>query len=360
MSERCRALACALVTIALWAAAGPAAVVRAQPPAALPPERPLAAAMQVEPGATCLDLQRLALRVARWRERDTVDARIRVRVQGDAHSSTQVSFSVTVEGGAHAERTISDAPVDCDQLHSAVALSIALSIDATLTAGNPSDPVVEIPVPAEPPASTAHAPGIQLTPDLPTYEQRRRPDSHTEDSRSSPPHLELGVYGGATTGLLTDTSLALAPRLSFAPNAWFSVAVAGLASTLADQIIPQTPGHFDLRLLAAGADVCAGHEVVESLQLQACLGVRAGVLRATGTGYPRAMDGTEPWLASALSAQARVWLASWAAIGVAVEGLAPFARHVILIRGVLGAPDRSRLLPAIGLATTIGPVFRFF
>src|SRR5256885_2021288 len=76
------------------------------PAAAAPPERPLAEVVQVDAGATCLDAELLTLRIARWRERDTVDARIRIVVHGDARSPTHVSFTVTEQDGGHAERTL--------------------------------------------------------------------------------------------------------------------------------------------------------------------------------------------------------------------------------------------------------------
>ncbi len=330
----------------LWAA-----VLHAQPPAAgsAPvPERPLAELMEVDPGATCLELQRLSLRIARWRERDSADARIHVHVQGDAHSATRIAFTVTVQGGGHAERTIADAPNDCNELHSAVALSVALAIDATLNPGNPTDPVVDIPTPPEPAAPA---------PRLPTP----RPEKSAPASRhgSALDHLEIALLGGATTGLLTDVTLAFGPRLSYSPNAWLHLAAVGFATTLDRQVLVGARGHFDTQLLAGGVDACLGGEIIEHLQLMGCTGLRAGTLTALGQQYPTTAGAPEPWVAVAASLQLRAWVASWAGLGVAVEGIGPVARHEILLRG-RGVPDRRELLPPVGLATTIGPVFRFF
>src|SRR5262245_20564368 len=127
-SRSARACAVYACTWLVWWCLASAALAQSDAPA---PERPIASLVQVEAGATCLETDRLALRIAGWRERDTVDARIRVDVHGDPSSATRVEFTVTA-GGATSQRTLADAPEDCDQLHSAVALAIALSIDATL------------------------------------------------------------------------------------------------------------------------------------------------------------------------------------------------------------------------------------
>ena len=92
--------------------------------------------LTLDSGATCLERKRLISRIIRWRETEDVDATLRVQVWVIPKVATRVFFSVARDGVNPAERTLANAPSDCDELHSAVALSIAIAIDSLFAARN--------------------------------------------------------------------------------------------------------------------------------------------------------------------------------------------------------------------------------
>ncbi len=355
------ALVCSGVAM-LWLAQRAAA--QAQPH----PERPLAEVVQVHPGATCLAADRLISRVARWRERESVDARIQVSVEGDAKVPTRVSFVVKEASGAHAERSLEDAPTDCDQLHAAVALSIALAIDATLleadAKGAQAAPPPPPPIKESPPAPPLRPlPAEQPAPKPEVVERAVLPVRHARHAATNgePLHLDVGLFGGANTGLLSAAALGLGTRISLSPAPWLSLAVVGLGTGVGEQTIASAPGLFDAQLIVGGLDACFLGQAIDGLELQGCVGARGGQMRTIGHSFPVASRvAPAAWWAFNGSGQARLWLTRWVAIGLSLELLVPTAEQVILVRGLNGARDRSLVLPRVGLSAGLGPVFRLF
>ncbi len=311
---------------------------------------PLAQVVQLDAGATCLEMDRLTLRITRWRERDTVDARIRVDVHGDAASANRVSFTVTKLGGASAQRTLANAPEDCDELHSAVALAIALSIDATLIDPR-AQKEAELPVPDA--AEPEHTP-LLPPPALLQHPERSRP------AAEAPMHLELGLLIGPSVRVLRDTTPAFSPRLWFSPLPWFSLSLTGYVTHLAEQRVGTTPGDVSSTLATGGLEACFGGQPIEQLDLTGCIGGRLGALHNRGTGFTPNFTTTNAWSAISGAVQLRAWVVREVAVGVSIEGFVPPAEYVILVRGVRGAADQSAAFPHFGLLIAIGPVFRFF
>ena len=292
--------------------------------------------VSVDPGATCLDRARLIERVARWLQRTEVTVPLRVQVRGDSELPKRVFFSVKTGPGEAAERRLDNAPSDCDQLHSAVALSIALAIEATLQRPSAAGELPEMP---------DKPPGWQ-----------RDPPSH-------PVHLELAVLGGASVGVLTGASFAGAPRLGISPLSWLEVSIVGLGTHLSGETIQDVPGSFESTLLAGGLDACFGGEATQGVSFFMCLGGRAGSFRSTGDSYNSGnRTSYRPWWALAGSGQGRFWISSSIAIGTSVEALYALAQRDIVVHPRPGedSPSVVRPVPQLGLSVTIGPVFRIF
>ncbi|HKP62444.1 MAG TPA: hypothetical protein VJV78_37175 [Polyangiales bacterium] len=292
--------------------------------------------VSVDPGATCLDRARLIERVARWLQRTEVTIPLRVQVRGDAELSTRVFFSVKTEPGESAERRLDNAPSDCDQLHSAVALSIALAIEATL----------------QHPGTTGDLPDV---PDKPPGWQREAP--------AHPMHLELAVLGGASVGVLTGPSFAGAPRIGFSPLSWLEFAIVGLGTYLGGETLEQIPAaSFDSTLLAGGLDACFGGETTQGVSFYMCLGGRFGSFRSDGNNFNKGNFTTnEPWWALTGSGQGRFWISSSIAIGTSVEALYALAQRDIVVNPAgQDAGKVTRSVSRWGLSVTIGPVFRVF
>jgi hypothetical protein len=305
--------------------------------ATAPPERhELRNIVSVAPGATCLDRDRLIERIARWLQRTSIEARLRVVVRGDSELPTRVFFSVVREPGDSAERRLDNAPSDCDQLHSAVALSIALAIEATLQ--RPLAGANEIP--AEP----AKTPGWQRPP----------PVRH--------PHLEFTVLGGASIGVLTSPALDGASRLSISPLPWLEIAIAGIATHIEGETFPMVAGSMDETVIAGGLDACFGGETVQGVGFFMCVGGRGGTFRSEGSGFnSQNFTRTTAWWALTGSGQGRFWLSGAVGIATSVEALYSLVPRDLSALGADGtSPDRIKHVSRLGLSVTVGPVFRFF
>jgi hypothetical protein len=312
-------------------------------------ERPLAEVVKLDAGATCLELDRLTLRIARWRERDSVDARIHVDVHGDPSLPNRITFTVTKEGGASAQRTLGDAPKDCDELHSAVALAIALSIDATLMDAR-AQKEADIPLPEPPPPE----------PPKPTLLQLDKPREPSANESKEPMHLDAGILVGPSVHVLRTTSFAFAPRVWFFPVPWFALSATGYVTYGSGQSIGTTPGRVATTLGAAGLEACFTGQPIRRFDLLVCGGARLGSMRNVGSGFTASFRDTDMYVGASAALQLRVWMEERIALAVSIEGLAPLRDYVMLVSGTGGSKDQSATLPGLGLNVALGPVFRFF
>src|SRR6185295_1861150 len=88
-------------------------------------------AVEVDPGRTCLDEERLEGHVRAWLGSSRVDSGVHVVVQGDRDRENVAEFKVVHDGKARVRR-FDPMPAGCEETHAAVALAIALAIDTSL------------------------------------------------------------------------------------------------------------------------------------------------------------------------------------------------------------------------------------
>jgi len=284
-----------------------------------------------------LERKRLISRINRWRETENVDATLRVQVWGDPKMATRVFFSVSRDGVNPAERTLANAPSECDELHSAVALSIALAIDSLFAAGD-------------------------RTPLTAAIEALEPKDDESE--KANPPYQrswEAALLVGATLSVVPSLALAAVPRAQYAILPWFAVAVEAIVTR--GERIPFNTGtlSFDATVLAAGLDGCVGGETAERMSFYACLGARGGGFSTQGYGTTSSELATRPWWALAASSQARAWILPAFGIGIGIEALFALAqRDLVAQPDQPGGAPQTQPVPPFGLAVSGGPVFRFF
>lgn len=302
-------------------------------PAAALPMRPLAEAIEVEAGATCLEREKLVGRVARWLERDAVDARIAVEVRGSASDPSAVKFVIHVGEGGRAERRIDDAPLDCDQLHSALALSIALAIDAAL---------------------------------MDAEREKRQRDSLPSDEELFEPEvpayfmLGLGLFGHATSGLLTDVAPGASVRIEIGFWPWLELRGGAFGSLIDGQRLPGLEGDFGVDLIAGRLDTCVSHGL-RQLRLRLCAGGMAGSFRTHGRNFSGdSFEQAEPWVAVVGGFELQAEITRWLAIAVAVDAVVPLQARGIDARGPGDEVIAVRELSPLGVLVGVGPVFRFF
>lgn len=314
------------------APAGPAAEVAPEAPPV--PRHSLLTAIDVRPGATCLAADKLVRRVERWLNQTKVDARIRVLVRGDDSDAYKVEFSIDRgDGQAPAVRRIDDAPADCEQLHSALALSIALAIDASILGGGElpdDDTLLDEPGPA------------------PTEE---------------PAYLRvaLGVLGQLSTGLVTsDLALGAAGRLELGLVPWLDLRVGALFASAGGQRVEAVPGSYEASIVGARADVCAAYEPVAVLRLLVCGSGVIGQFRTAGHDYTKTEEQDSLWTAAGGGLEAQALVLDQLALALTADLLIPFARRTILVLDTARMPLAERELTSVGVVIGVGAVFRVF
>jgi len=289
-----------------------ASVLFAQPAAVV--DNPLDAAIDVSPGATCLDAGRLEAQVRTWLRRGSVPAEVRVHVRGDEHDSRAVVFSIERHAKAY-ERRFDQLPEDCTEATAVVGLAVALAIDASSLR-----------------SLVANAP-----------------------DEARPKRILLALQVGAGFQVMPEGSVGPVVGVEYGLLDWLSVRLDALTQFSWGNSIDGTSGVFDTALAAAVPDVCAGGAVGDRLQLQLCSGAGFGVLHAQGRGFAVSRSATGSWVV----AQGGVRLMAMLGISWVVDIGAVLPLHVPSFRADTAAgPAYLQPNPA-GTLVMIGPAFLF-
>jgi len=260
----------------------------------------------------CFDRESLAEEVAGWLERSTIDSRVSVRVSG---VEDDLSFTIAIDGEPPLVHRFADLPADCSAQRSAVALSIALAIDAVAPATNTGRPTERW---------TLSANGVVTTP--------------------FPEHLAVG--GDVTLGL----ELAR----------WLRTDIAVLALFARDQSVrSDVAARFDVRLTAVRADACylPGRSKVVTLGL--CAGPWLGALTSVGQDTAGAQTQTNLFWAVEAALDADFALTRVVAVH-ARASLAVSGRGArVQVTETQSQTSASRDLPQAFGAFELGPSFSF-
>jgi hypothetical protein len=262
-----------------------------------------------------------------------------VVVYGDRTRPNAVSFVIDRGQGDRAERRFDNGPQDCDQFHSALALSIALAIDASIGG-----------------EGLGASPNVRLPSDEELLTAPEKPE---------PPYFRfaLGVFGQATAGLLTSVSGALSARVEIGFVPWLDLRLGGMTTMLSGQTFPSAPGSFSVGLTAARLDVCAATTVAGQLRMGVCAGGMVGGLNIRGQEDSDLAGLQEVALWSGLvgGIEAQAELLPWLAIAASVDLVVPTAKHRIVVREANSQAIASeRELTPAAVLVGAGPVFRFF
>lgn len=305
------------------------------PPPVVIPTKPLSEALVLEANASCLDHDKLVSRVGHWLQREQVDATVHITVRGDATNPQLVAFVIERADGEHSKRTINDAPADCDQLHAALGLSIALAIDA-----NPGEGEADAPLPD---------------------------DDALLAGKPEPAYFALGaaVFGHATSGLLTDVAPALSVRAHVAFVRWLELRLGAIGTLMGGQTVPsrvgtRLEGSFQVGIVAGRVDACAAHTLAQ-LRLLACAGGLVGDFGTRGEGFSAgAFTVNRLWTAALGGFELQAELGPWLALGAAVDVVVPLGQQRIVVVGPNLEVVGERTLSPVAVLVGVGPIFRFF
>lgn len=295
--------------------------------------RPLVDAIAVEGEAACVERERLAEHVEAWLGRDGLDPRLDViaREREDA-----VEFQLRRDGEVRVERTIDPAPRDCADRQAALALAIALAIDAS---------VLDTIVPA-PPVPVAAPPAKTAEPDRPPPAPAR-------------PRLRVALLVGpvALLEVLDHAAFGGEIGVELRPIAFLDVrlgvlAAGGLPIDLAD-------GEIAPVLVGGRADACPARSFArERLRLRLCVGIAAAATIARGRDFASNLQPALPWAAVLAGGEAEVKLAGRVGLRAHASLVAPFVRPSFVARDDGGDVVARSDAPPVGAWLGLGLAIR--
>ena len=269
-------------------------------------------AVEVDPGQTCLDEERLERHVRAWLGNSRVDPGVHVTVEGDRSRADVAEFKVVHDGKARVRR-FDRMPAGCEETHAAVALAIALAIDGGLlrriTALGPPSPTTLLTVQA--------GFGYEVL-----------------------PNSSFGGRAGVEHELVD----------------WLGV-VAELGGQYSPgNAISGTSGHFDAMLFSLNVRACAGRPLADAFRVALCTGGSAGVVHASGAEYTVSQSSTGFWggVIAGVRVDLRVGWRWVLDVDLAVPLWSPSFR---VERS--GGGDAVRQAKVAGLLVNLGPAVEF-
>jgi len=329
-----------------WMALGAAGAARAQDADGVQALRPLSESIKVSPGETCLDEARLERRIARWLERDSIDGRIGILVSGGP-GATDVRFVVSRRGEAPAERILDAVPEPCDQLHAAVALSIALSIDATLL-GQADVSDDEALGPEDDFEQEPQDPGIELP---------QPPD----EALTFAPEVSVLLSAGIASGLVVGEAPVARLFVGFSPFPWVDVRLGALGVLARGRRFERVVGSYDTSLYGGRLDLCLVTRVAGAMRLSGCLGAEVGSFSTDGDGdFPGGGEVQRSvWAAALAGVAVEVAIVGPVGLGLDLDLNAPLQSRRVQVADDNGRSIAFEELPPLAFAATLGPVLRF-
>ena len=281
--------------------------------------------IDVRPGATCVELARLAEHVRTWLGDDSVDPDVWVRVEGSAEDPRTVSFEMGRGDRVLARRRFEPGPERCEHLQAALGLAIALAIRVSLL-----DEIIgprQEPAPARPPAEA-------------------RP-------------WAVGGAAAASFGVLPGPALgaSVSAERDLPPNFALRLGALGLATR--DRTFATGPGAFDAEIIALRLDACVRFEFAPRLAGLGCAGLLAGGLFAQGHDFASSRSASSGWVAAATAIGLALGLASRWSLNGEVVLVAPLGRTPVEVLSATGTVAETRDLSSAGVTLTLGPLYRF-
>jgi hypothetical protein len=350
--HRRRSLAALCAVLVAWAPR----VARAQDEGA----RPVIEALTVSPSA-CLQAPALADQITMWLRRPTLDRRLAVQV---VDAPDGVHFVIERDGEVVGKRSLDVERAACQQIHAAVALGVAVALDATVLddlgvrSSGPPDPSLSTafpPDPMPPPLPAAFAPAwprANASPDRPA------PPPSPPPERPRDPVLTAAVQGMVLVGVLPRVTLAVAPSAEITIVRGFDLRISGLATGTSDVEIGS--GRAEAGLFAGRIDACATRVLLEDVaRVRGCAGLVAGAVLASGVDLPDPRTTASPWIAPAVRADARWSFGPVFGLVLGVDGFVPGRKPEFQVVDDQGKVVDVEAFPLAGVGVSVGPSLTF-
>jgi hypothetical protein len=269
--------------------------------------------VRVVPGATCLRAHELALAVEPLLDDLRVPSDFEFLVEGSASNSRSARLHILRHGRPVAERAFEPGPERCSHLHAAVALAIALAINA----------------------------------------------AREEEERARVPEWSLSGSLLGTSGFVPQLGAGLELLLGRSFGEHVRLRLGPTGNLAFDASIGAPQGSFDAALAGARADGCVRGKLSTTLHALGCAGMLGGALYVSGDELRDSTRPVVPWLAVAAAASLELELAHrWSlALGFSLA----FLLHRVEVgsEDATGAWQQSRELERLAFALGIGPTYYF-
>lgn len=318
--------------------------------AADPPLRPVTQALTVERGA-CLEQQELARALVHWLRRDAIDARVSIVAR---QTTGGVAFVVRRDEGRTGERDLRvREAISCAQLHRALALAIAIAIDATVLDSIGSEEVAALEAFGDaPPVSETQPRAPERALVAPPRRPVPRPLPPPEKKVGAKlPRLAAALEGGLAVELVPELAFALGPSLELALHERAEIRAAALFSIPASTDVGA--GRAEVQLSAGRLDGC-GVLIPGSLRLRSCLGVAGGVASMSGEGFDVNLEAAQAWVAGVLRLDGAWFFSEMVGLRVAAEGFAPMRRPLLQVKQTDGRVLAERAWAPLALLVSTG------
>lgn len=316
-------LALALVLAITRGPEPPSEELHSEPPVAVEQGTvPLADALEVHAGATCLERDRLVEQIRTWFDHERIDERLVIEVVGDTTEPRKLAFTLRRGEQVISVRRFDPAPDRCADMHAVVGLAIALAIDATLletVAGDPGRPARPPDPPPYRPPEIARTPKPKPKP----RSWRLWAEVTGQLSIGAPPD----VGGGGRVALRTSWRQIL------------DLSVGALAGSAGRARIGE--GRALLSVVAGRFDVCAGPPWTR-LRPRGCAGVIAGAAFAAGQGFDNDQTARVFWLSIPIGIDLEVQLSRRVNLLLGIEGLPAVSRPVFKADSLTGVTSARR------------------
>jgi hypothetical protein len=283
-----------------------------------PRPRTLRDALQVRPGATCIDEAALREQVRTWLGADQVDGDLRVEVTGSNRDARVVSFRMWRDDRLIAHRRFAPGPAECAQMHAVLGLAVALALKVSLRDELLGEPV---PRPLE-----GWSVGLAAS-------------------------VAWNVVPGAAGGAVLWGERALSDY--FAAHLGVS-GLAGGTSTFAG-----VAGTFSTFSLALDAALCAIPRFGAGVRGRLCMGIEGRTLWASGSGFPTSKETVLGWAAVSNSVGVSVEVApGWSLVG-AVDLVVPLEKSQVAVVDPEGRVVVTHDSAPVGGQLSVGGAYEF-
>jgi hypothetical protein len=303
-----------------------AAACAAARPAGAAEVRPIADALEVRRGATCVTRDALGVELAAWLGAETIAGDVSVLVIGSDSDPRDVSFELRRGGTRLAQRRFFPAPAGCGPLRAIVALAIAMALEVSVR-----DDVLAL----------------------------------VDDTRDdSTPLKDVGANGVAVfaelgLGLLPGPSAGVAVRGEM--RTLVAVHLEAFAHRSQSRALRAGSARFDVDAWLAGArlQACLPVPLSRTLLIQTCAGLGAAGLLVMGRGPANSRSAWLPWLDVGVGAELRLLLSEHWSIDAGGNLELPLGERRFGIRNSDGTLAASRSLPDVAGSLRAGPAYHF-